>query len=222
MNPRLLLLVLFLVGVPAVVTLVLLGEGSPAEAASASQPGGTVSGTVRDADQRPLWDARVEAWTIDRAGDARRVTETRADHEGVYRVELPAVDGRYELRFEASDQVELRLPFAFSGPGEGPRTVDRVDVEMRPGASLAVEIHRVGARGAASGRWELASTPTSGWFGGLSGPPVQRSGRFERGAFTVDHLPPAAVHLFVQLDTGETIEAELQLTRGPNRHAVDV
>lgn len=222
MNHRLLLIVLFLVGVPAVVTLLLLGDGQRGDVVYAQQPGGLVSGTVRDSGGRTLWDARVSAWSVDREGGTRELVETRSQHDGAYEILLPAFDGRYELRFEASEHVDLRLPFAFVGAEAEPRAVQRVDVEMKPGARLDVEITRVSGRAVGRGRYEVSNAPSGGLFGGIGTTSVSRSGRFEGGVLTLDGLPPSSVRLFVQLESGETIEATLQLATGRNRHVVEL
>lgn len=222
MNNRLILIVLFLVGVPAVVTLFLLDNSGRHEAGFGRQPGGTVRGVVRDEDGRALWEASVSVFAITKDAPPRPLGDVRTKNDGGYELTLPPVEGRYELRVSASEHQEVRLPLSTTVPADAPAAALVQDVQLKLGALLTVEIQRANGRPVGAGRYELSSMPGGGLFTGFGGQPVVREGRFETGVFTIDSLPPAQVRLYVALASGETVESLLLLEAGKNRHRVDL
>lgn len=219
---RIALLVLFLFGVPAVVTTALLSSNAKELTADGAQPGGVLQGDVHDVDGKPLATVELEVFSVPSEGTRTRLAEAKSDERGAFTLSIPPIQGHYELRVAGEHVQELRHDVSWldaSGKIVAPAPLKLV---MLPAASLDIEFVRVGGAPAGSGTFELSGTESGGFFSGFNARRMQTNGSFAAGKLSLRGLPPMQAHLAARLESGERVELVLRLVAGPNAHRVEL
>lgn len=222
LSPRLLVVALLLLVVPAGVTALFLSSQSRSAAADGAQPGGMIGGRLVPIAGSPA-DARlggldVELVAIAPDGVARTLVRAAADEDGRFLIEAPAIVGHYELRAGGGAWQPAAQPFSLlRGPPSGETTV-----HLRPAARLALSFVRRSGLAVRGGQWQLDGAAGSGWLPAFGGTRIERSGKFSGAAFEIDGLPPIRGRLRIDLGGGERVEIVLNLAVGENRHTVEL
>lgn len=219
---RIVLLVLLLFGLPAVITTVLLTTHVKPEVRAGMQPGGLVRGTVKDETGSALAGIDVVAYSLAADAQPARLGMTQSDGQGRFQLMLPAVNGRYELRFSGAEWQAARVEIGFLDPSGVTKDPGPLDVRLQPGASLEVEIVRANGAPAGAGSFELEGTPSAGFFSSWNSAQIERSGSFDNGSFTVQGLPPVHGRLLIHMASGDRIDSTLDLAPGKNHHKVQL
>jgi hypothetical protein len=219
---RIVLLVLVLFGLPAIVTTALLFTNVKVSVQDGPQPGGVVRGTVHDEEGKALAGIEVGAFAVSAKGLKAPLETTKTDASGAYQVTLPPFDGHYELSFVGPEWVELRVDHSFLDATGKAVEPGPMDVRLRAGSSLDVEVRRPGGQVAGRGSYELEGAPGGSFFAAWSGVRVARTGTFESGSFRIEGLPSMPARLLIRMDTGERTDSTLELTPGKNRHTVQL
>ena len=216
------LLVIVLFVLPAIIVVRMLAANSRAEVLDGPQPGGVVHGVVAGPQEVPASGVIVVASDVagNVIGAELARTVTRAD--GAFELTLPAVEGRYLLRFTGADWQPSQIEFGWLLPGGEQQAPSELNVVLKAGCGLDVEIVGPDKLPVGSGRYQLTGIASGGLLGGFTQSRLSLSGRFEHGAFTVDGLPPERTRLQVRLENGDRVDAVLDLAPGRNRHKVEL
>ncbi|MCK6447820.1 MAG: carboxypeptidase-like regulatory domain-containing protein [Planctomycetes bacterium] len=224
-----LLLLLFLGGVPAVVFFTISRTAPRDGAWSGSQPGGIVSGVVRDTSGNTVGHAVVEvragrwapkagrpgaliASTDQLAFDETHTVRVETGADGLFEVAVDPVEGVYVFTALA-EGFELRERFySFLDAERKPLAVPSpVVFELPRSVRLVVEIETQSS-GLLRGGYSLEHEATR-WLG-LAATGRIWSGRFEGAGFTLDRLVPGAAHLAIATDDGRRFECDVELSVG--------
>jgi hypothetical protein len=219
---RIALLVLFLFGVPAIVTTALLTSSTKDITADGAQPGGSVQGEVRDTAGAALPAIEIEVFSVVGEGTPVRVAGAKSDERGSFEISMPPIQGHYELRASGADWQEHRRDLTFLDAAGKPVTLAPVQIALLPASRLEIEFVHPNGSAAGAGSFELSGVETGGFFASFNGRRVQSSGTFEAGKLTILGLPPMQVHLAAWLVSGERVELVLQLVAGKNHHRVEL
>jgi hypothetical protein len=219
---RIVLLVLLLFGLPALVTSAFLMSGMRREVRDGLQPGGVLRGKVHDETGKGLADVEVVASALQGAMRRAEVGATRSDAQGQFEMNLPAVQGRYELLFSGAEWQDVRLEHGWLDSAGQPSDPGALDVLMLPGCALDVVLVRADGRPAGAGSYDFGGAPAGGIFAAWSASQVTRSGTFEDGTFSITGLPPMHGQLSIRMASGERIDSTLDLVRGKNQHKVQL
>ncbi len=190
-------LVLLLFGLPlTLATIVASLQSDLVELPFDEQAGGTLRGFVNDPDDRPLADVPVEAFLVERVGRVPRserepVASTRTDAEGTFALDVPPVDGCYELVAGGEGHQRRSRPVGIAG--------EPIELVLARGGRVRVELVEAGvARG--SGSYTLVSR-NDGWKRFFLRP-NRVDGTFEDGVLVEDGLAAGAWLLEVRLEGG--------------------
>lgn len=212
---RVVLLVLFLFGLPAVGVLGLwLLPDSLVGLPAAAQPGGPIDGSVTDAAGTALEGVPLELYLVPETGDPSLHATAHTDASGAFHLVAPALQGTYHLKAGGGAwQVVAR---DLSPARDGPQPVE---LELPPAAVLAAEID-TGGKPAGGGTWFLNGE--TGGLMGLAARPVRARGALTGGRFTQGGLPPGTYRLRVELDSGQEVELPVRLAVGENPLRIEV
>lgn len=224
-----LLLLVFLGGVPAVVFFTITRTRPRDGAWSGSQPGGVVSGVVRDTSGNAVAHALVEVragrWApkAPRPGalvastdllafdDTHTVTvETRID--GLFDVAVDPVEGVYVFTATADGFEQRERFYSFLDAERKPLAVPSpVVFELPRSVRLVVELEAKSG-GALRGGYALEHEGKR-WLG-LGATTHTWNGRFEGDGFTLDRLVAGEAHLSIATDDGRRFESDVELAVG--------
>ena len=206
---RIFLAVLFLFGVPAVVTTVLLTPSAHHEIVDGAQPGGVLRGITRDEADHPLPRIDVEAFAVGADGAHSSLASVRSSDNGEFEIAVsPVLHGHYEL---------------VAGGGERLlQAIAPLEFRLGPASLLDVDFARSDGSPVGEGTYTLEGAADSGLLPGWSGMRFQRRGSLRDGRLSLDSLPPVRVHLLVRLASGEKVDLMLELEPGKNRHRVEL
>ncbi|MBK7642417.1 MAG: carboxypeptidase regulatory-like domain-containing protein [Planctomycetes bacterium] len=215
MNQRLrqVLIVAAFFGIPALLTLSLIGSDHAEDAQRGTQPGGVVHGRVLDPEGAALagvpvvliLDPSEHAGSEDLSG-----AETATAADGSFTLQAKPVDGRYTVLAGGGIWQHAARAYSFIGRDEKQEFALRV----QPGCELEVRFTRDdgGAVGPASYTFE-GRAPAS-WLSLFGQPPLRRKGRIEDGELRIGGLPPMHAQLYVRFDNGHSLELALELEPG--------
>lgn len=222
LSPRLFVVALLLLVVPAGVTALFLANQSRFLVSDGAQPGGMIGGRLVPGEGSPAGSVaggvEVELAAVAPDRVARSLARTTSDADGRFLLEAPPVDGHYELRAGGGEWQRSVQPYSFlREPPAGGLTVT-----LRPAARLELEFARRSGLPVRGGEWHLVGETRSGWWSNWLVGPVERSGKFTGTTLRVDGLPPLRATLNIDLGGGELIELVLDLQVGMNRHTIDL
>jgi hypothetical protein len=215
---RLALIVVVFFGVPALLTLGLIHSDRAQEAQRGLQSGGTIRGRVLGPDGEGLAGVALALLLDPSTGEAPEAIEARATSgpDGRFELQATGLDGRYTV--VAGGGIWRHAARAFSFIGRSPD--EEFTLRVEPGCELEVQVARSDGGAAGAGSFVLEGRPQAGWFSVFGEPELRREGRLEDGRVRVDALPPMHARLFVRLETGESIELELDLEPGRTQRDV--
>jgi hypothetical protein len=219
---KIFLLVALLFGLPALVTLGLLTSRTKSELVDGAQPGGVVKGRVARPNGKAGSEVDVIAAKVVGNSIGDELARVRTDAEGAFEIKLPPHEGRYVLRFTGQALQEALVEFGWIARGGKRIEPPELAVEMHAGCRLEIEIVGADKRPAGGGKYELSGSTNAGLLGGFAQGRVSRSGAFEKGAFSVDGLPPMSARLQVRLDSGERVDSVLELVEGTSTHKIEL
>jgi hypothetical protein len=224
LRTRVILFVLLLVvlGLPAAIGTSWLRSDVPGAVTSGAQPGGRARGRVVDGEGRPLVGRAVEALLVLGAGETRPGPRTESDARGEFALELPAVQGHYLLRAGGEEEQRAVRPLSFLDPHGRAVEPRAVELALRPGAILELAILLPDGRPAAGGHWVLDGTFGEGLLLGCVPYGLRQEGAVVEGRVRADGLPPLRGTLSVVLDTGESLELDVELRPGLNARTVSL
>ncbi len=220
-SPRLAILALLLLVVPALVTGLFLANTLRLGVRDGAQPGGVVRGRLvpftAAPDEVRLGGLAVDLVGIGTEGAATLLATAATGDDGRFEIAAPAIEGHYELRAGGGAWQRGIQPLSLIGGAP-----DEVTFALLPAARIEVAIERRDGRPVRGGEWTLEVEAQSRWFSPWIPAQTPRRGTFEGSEFTVDGLPEARVLVLVRLDTGERVELLLDLAAGVSRHTVRV
>ncbi len=222
LSPRLLVVALLLLVVPAGVTALFLSKQARSLVADGAQPGGMIGGRLVPGEGSPPGSVTsgVEVELVAVAPDrvARSLARTTADPEGRFLLEAPAIEGHYELRAGGGEWQRSVQPFSFlrEPPASG------VTMHLRPAARLELDFARCSGLPVRGGEWQLEGENRSGWWSNLLGGRIERRGKFTGTSLVIDGLPPLRATVRVDLGGGELFEIVMNLDVGMNRHVIEL
>ena len=219
---RIALLVLFLFGVPAIVTTALLSSSTKDLTADGPQPGGALQGEVHDAAGAALAATEIEVFTIAGEGAPVRVAAAKSDERGAFEISIPPIQGHYELHASRADWQEHHRDLTLLDNAGKPVSPAPIRIVLLPAARLDIEFVHANGSAAGAGSFELSGVETGGFFASFNSRHVQSSGTFEAGTLSILGLPPMQVHLAARFISGERVELVLQLVPGKNHHRVEL
>lgn len=224
-----LLLLLFLGGVPAVAFFT-ISRTTPRDGAwSGLQPGGVVSGVVRDTVGNAVAHAVVEvragrwapkarqpgaliASTDQLAFDETHTVRVETGADGLFEVAVDPVEGVYVFTALADGFEQRERFYSFLDAEKQPLAVPSpVVFELPRSVRLVVELESKSG-GALRGGYSLEHE-TKRWLG-LAATGRIWSGTFEGAAFTLDRLVPGEAHLAIATDDGRRFECDVDLAVG--------
>lgn len=222
LSPRLFVVALLLLVVPAGVTALFLSKQVRSLVTAGAQPGGVIGGRLVPGDDSPpglaLSGVDVELLAVAPDHVVRSLARTTADAEGRFLLEAPAIEGHYELRAGGGDWQRSVQPFSFlRGALEG-----GVTVRLLPAARLELSFARRSGLPVRGGEWLLHGENASGWLPIWSGARISRAGKFTGTTLAIDGLPPLRATVKVDLGGGEIVEVVMNLGVGPNRHVIEL
>lgn len=220
LSPRLLVVALLLLAVPAGVTALFLTNQARFQVTDGAQPGGVIGGRLVPIAGSPsglfLDGIEVELAAVATDGVARTLARTETDVDGRFLIEAPAIDGHYELRAGGREWQRSVQPFSLlRGPAAG-----GVSVHLRPAARLELTFARGSGLPVRGGEWQLEGENRSGWWSNWLGERIERRGKFTGTALEIDGLPTLRVRVNIDLGGGELVEIVLDLGVGLNRHTI--
>lgn len=204
-----LLMILF---VPYLMTLQVqkLSGGAPVE--SGPQPGGTLRGQVHDGDGQPLADLEVELYLADREGARERLASASSDEQGFFEFEAPPCEGHYLVHIGGGPWRRLVRPLSLIGSelvaGD---VLPELEFELRPGASLEVELVRKNGREVVGGVLRLNGQLGASWPWNRLSPGVHLEQEFQGSTVLIDGLPPLRGEVQIDLEGGARLKFELEL-----------
>ena len=165
----LVLVLLFLFGIPAiVVTGLLFGSVTPVFASDQDQPGGHVSGKVVDADGNPLAGISVEIGAASESGAVHELDVIVTSADGSFEATLPAHRGFYDISAGGGVWRRSGTSFSFLDREGELRTPRPVELELEPGCDLTIEIVEADGSPAGDGSYDLSGEYQSGMLFGLA------------------------------------------------------
>jgi hypothetical protein len=227
---------LVLLVLPALVTALFLARQVRWAVAPGAQPGGNIAGRLapigvvpsgttlegvavaivgvpHDGPDRP---SEVRGRTT-ADGPARTVAEGTTDAGGRFTLEVPPIDGHYEVRVFGGGWQSSVVPVTLLD-GAGHETI----VPVRPAARLELKFTRRSGAPVRGGEWTLEGTLNRSWFSAWTGAQFARDGRFSGPDIVVEGLPPIPMRAWIRLDGGERTELVIDLAVGTNRHTVEL
>ncbi len=245
-SPRLLLVALGLLVLPALVTALFLARNAHWAVAPGAQPGGTIRGRLAPVDDVPtgaaiaevppagvvpagvvpagvtlagvtLAGVSVEIVGVARDGHTRSHARGVTDAEGRFELPVEAVDGHYEVRVTGGGWQDAAVQATLIDADER-----EVLVHVRPAASLAITFTRRSGGLVRGGEWTLESERPRSWFSAFVGRTPARKGSFRDPKLVVEGLPPTRVHLHVLFDGGDRTEIVIDLAAGPNHSTIEL
>jgi hypothetical protein len=235
-SPRLVVVALVLLVLPALVTALFLARQVRWAVAPGAQPGGTIAGRIAPVGAVPNGLA-LEGLAVvivgvphdgpDRTselrgrttadGPSRTVAEGTTDAGGRFTIAVPPIEGHYELRISGGGWQTSIVPVTL---------IDKADQEtvvaVRPAARLELKFTRRSGEPVRGGEWTLEGTLNRSWFSAWTGAQFARDGRFSGPDFVVEGLPPIPMRAWIRLDGGDRTELVIDLVVGANRHAVEL
>lgn len=217
----LLLLLAIVFGAPALVTTSLVTQELVGEVTRGEQPGGTIAGTIVDAEGRAVEGHAVVLWVVPNVETPFVGSETATDVDGRFELRAPPVSGAYELRAGGELVQRVTKPVSFLDPKGATIDVRPVMLELLPGAVLELEFVRPSGDAGPDGSFTFEGAQTSGGLVfGLVPYSIRGSGPVTAGRLRIDGLPPMRAELAVLFDTGETAKLELRVESGLNASRV--
>jgi len=222
LSPRLLVVALLLLVVPAGVTALFLSKQARFLVTDGAQPGGVIGGRLAAVAGSPptlsFDGVEVELLAVAPDDVARTLARTTADAEGRFLIEAAAIDGHYELRAGGDAWQRSVQPFTLlrGHPQDG------TTVHMRPAARLVLEFVKRSGLAVRGGEWQLEGEGNSGWVSAWIGARIERRGKFSGTTLEIGGLPPLNARVTVDLGGGESVEIVLNLAVGENRHTVEL
>jgi hypothetical protein len=222
LSPRLFLVALLLLVVPAGVTALFLANQSRLLVMDGAQPGGMIAGRLvpgeGSAPGSVTGGVEIELVAVAPDRSVQSLVRTTSDSEGRFLLEAAPIEGHYELRAGSGEWQRSALAYSFlREPPPGGLTLT-----LRPAAQLELEFARRSGLAVRGGEWHLVGEIRSGWWSSLLAGPLDLRGKFSGTTLRIDGLPPLRATLNVDLGGGELIELVLDLKVGPNRHTIDV
>ncbi len=218
---RLALIVLVFFGIPALLTLSLIRSDHAQDPRRDLQPGGPIRGRVVGPDGQGLGGIELRLLLDPSAGEAPAesiAARSSSALDGRFELVAPPLDGRYTIVAGGGTWQHAVRSFSFVGATPEQEVVLRV----LPGCELEVHFTRADGSAAGAGSYDLEGQPSGGWLSFLGEPGRRYQGRLENGGLHLEGLAPMAVHLFVRLDTGESLELELPLALGRTQRNVQL
>jgi len=218
LTPRLVLLALVLLVLPALVTALFLARNAHPAVEAGAQPGGALEGRLEPRD--PTGAASiggVELVVGGRGADGslRELARGRSSEDGHFAIDVPPFDGRYEIRVvEGAWQSEV-VPASLLGE-RGPCVLP-----LRGASQLDLAFVRRSGTPVRGGRWTITGEASRSWFS-ASGATLERSGTFDGARLSLVGLPPMRARILVRLDGGDRTDLVIDLAIGPNRHTVEI
>jgi hypothetical protein len=224
------LLGLVFIGTPLVLIALLVRAPAIDRVTVGAQPGGRVSGIVRDARGVPASGATIEALLARPLSGESRVehdldhlpelaktacTTTVADEHGAFELALPPGDGFYvlEARTPTTLRTERWVSLLDGAPSEP------LEFELRSGARLVVELTNAGAQ--PQGFYDLSIVIQGGLMRLKESLPATSRGAFHGASFVIESVPVCPMRLRLDLPNGVHVERELVLAFGENRVTFD-
>lgn len=223
-TPRLALLALLLLVLPAAVTVLFLARNAHPAVASGDQPGGVIEGRLvsrgAPAPGTALDGVALEIAGVPREGPASILARGTTGAQGRFALAVPPFAGHYEIRVAPGVWQPSTAPVSLLGDAaKGGRT--EAVVPVRAAARLELTFVRRSGTAVRGGRWTIAGEASRNWFS-AAGSSFESSGSFDGAELTIDGLPPMRARVLVRLDGGDRSELVVDLAVGPNRHTVEL
>lgn len=215
--PRLALLALALLLLPALVTGLFLASRGAGAVEDGAQPGGRVRGVLLASATHgaSVAGVEVELRAVSPDGRAVPLATGRADADGRFEIQAVPCLGHYELQAGGVEWVRTARALSLrSDPGE-------VELELEPAARLRVAFRRGAGPPVSAVAWRLVQGARGSWFSRRR-PEVALAGRVSGPELVVEGLAPGRARLEARLDRGEVVELVLDLRAAWNEHRIDL
>ncbi len=221
LSPRLILVALVLLVLPAAVTALFLARQARWAVAPGAQPGGRITGRLAPiggvAGDASLENLAVEIVGVARDGSTHTESSGLTNASGRFELEVQPLDGHYEARIEGGGWQTINVPISLvDGLGK------ELLIPVRPAARIELTFVRRSGVPVRGGEWSLDGEVGRSWFSAWSGRLFERRGTFTGPDLVVDGLSPMRAHVVIRLDGGDRTELVMDLVVGPNRHTVDL
>lgn len=220
-SPRLVLVAVSLLVLPALVTALFLARNAHWAVAPGAQPGGTIRGRLARVDDLPtgftLAGVDVEIVGVARDGPTRTHARGVTDAEGRFELPVEALDGHYEIRVTGGGWQDAFAQATLIDADER-----EVLVHVRPAANLAITFTHPSGALVRGGEWTIEAERARSWFSAFAGRTPPRKGTFRGPDLVVEGLPPTRVYLHVLFDGGDRSELVLDLAVGQNSSTIEL
>ncbi|MCY2959948.1 MAG: hypothetical protein NTY35_07255 [Planctomycetota bacterium] len=219
-SPRIALLALLLLVLPAAVTVLFLSRQAHRAVTAGAQPGGTLAGRLEPrggaAPSASVEGADVEIAGVAIDGSSRVLARGTTDANGRFALAVEPYQGTYEVRVRGGVWQPSAVPASLLDSAGA-----EVLVPVHPGARLELGFARRSKSAVRGGDWTLDGEVGRSWFSAWGGSRFERSGSFTGPELVVEGLPPMRARIVVRLDGGDRTELVIDLAVGPNRHTVE-
>ena len=223
------LILLVLLGIPAIVVSGLLRSTPLEPVVAGSQPGGILHGRVIDASGAPVADAEVRFGVVPMERDgtpgrkaSRIEARVRSASDGSFNISAPAFSGHYELSAGGDLWIRATRPVSLVDKAGKPTDPGVVDLVVEPGCLLRIEVADGSGAVSGSGKFSITGKPDSrGWLG-IPRAPVDVQGRITDGLLEFGGLPPMNATVKVFMDDGRSGELILTLSTGIVREKIEL
>ena len=213
-----LLLLLFIFGVPALVTAGLLFAGPRVVASvpDGKQPGGEFEGRVVDGEGDPIAGMKVRVFLRDEAGAMDEIDALTTDGDGKFQGTVPEHEGHYLVDAGGVGTWQgTGHAFSFLDREGNPHELRPIELELRAGAHLVLELVDGSGDPMGDGELRMEGRFSSPYLFGLVDGSLSSSQSIRAGRIEMEGLPaPMETKIHITLDSGESAELELQVQPG--------
>lgn len=215
-------LLLFLFGVPAlVVGALLFASPRVASVRSGAQPGGEFTGLLTNPDGNPVAEVPVRVRFIS-DGERPEDLEFTSGPDGTFAIEVPPIEGRYDLIAGGGDWQDVVYPMSFLDREGNEITVPQLEIELKPAARVEIELVDSSGAPLGDGEYRLNGKFASGLLLGFHDARLGSNGNFIGGRVSLDGLPELEGTLDIVLDSGQDVQLQLDLSAGTYRQRIEL
>ena len=220
-----LLIVLLMLGLPALVMRGLLITDLDLNATVGSQPGGVLRGRLvprgdwPEGSEGQLGGHALELSTLDLGGGRARVAETISEADGSFRFDAPAVEGRYQVAAGGGLWQRVLREFSFLDRVGQLAPERELELPLRRGCALVVELQ---SEPKVAGTYDLSGELKEGAILGVLHSTIQRVASFDDGRIEIDGLPPLEGVLRVFYGVGDELSFAVDLEPGETVRCVEL